>query len=44
MYKLRGPLAEYKARLERAIVNGCLALHESGTYVKFTEADAALFA
>ena len=31
LYKLRGTPAEYKAGLERAIANGCLALHESGT-------------
>ena len=29
---------------DRAIANGWLWLHESGTYVKFTEAGAALFA
>jgi hypothetical protein len=38
LYKLRGTPAEYKAGL----ANGCLALHESGTYVKFTEVGAAL--
>ena len=40
LYKLRGTPAEYKAGL----ANGCLALHESGTYVKLIEACAALFA
>jgi hypothetical protein len=30
--------------LERAIANGRPALHESGTYVKFTEPDAVMFA
>ena len=44
MYKLKGTTAEYKAGLERAIANGWLALHESGTYVKFTEAGAVMFA
>ena len=29
---------------ERAITKGWLDLHESGTYVKFTDAGAALFA
>jgi hypothetical protein len=43
LYKLRGTPAEYKAGLERAIANGCLALH-SGPFVKFTERGAALFA
>ena len=36
--------AEYKAGLERAIANGWLDLHESGTYVKLTEAGATLLA
>ena len=44
LYQLKGTPAEYKAGLERAIANGWLWLHESGTYVKFTEAGAALFA
>jgi hypothetical protein len=44
LYQLKGTPAEYKAWLERAIANGWLWLHESGTYVKFTEAGAAMFA
>jgi hypothetical protein len=44
LYQLKSTPAEYKAGLERAIANGWLWLHESGTYVKFTEAGAALFA
>jgi hypothetical protein len=44
LYQLKGTPAEYKAGLERAIANGWLWLHESGTYVKFSEAGAALFA
>jgi hypothetical protein len=35
---------EYRAGLERAIGNGWLWRHESGVYVKFTEAGAGLFA
>jgi hypothetical protein len=35
---------EYRAGLERVIAQGWLGLHKSGTYVKFTEAGAALFA
>jgi hypothetical protein len=42
--ELKGTPAEYRAGLERAIAKGWLALHESGTFVKFTEAGAALFA
>ena len=44
LYQLKGTPAEYKAGLERAIANGWLWLHESGTFVKFTEAGAAMFA
>jgi hypothetical protein len=42
--ELKGTPAEYKAGLDRAIANGWLELHESGTFVRFTEAGAALFA
>ena len=40
----RGSPAEYKAGLDLAIERGWLWLHESGTYVKFTQAGAELFA
>ena len=43
LYQLKGTPAEYKAGLDRAIAKGWLWLHESGSYVKFTEAGAALF-
>jgi hypothetical protein len=36
--------AEYKAGLDRAIANGWLVPHESGTFVRFTQAGADLFA
>ncbi|HZR88419.1 MAG TPA: hypothetical protein VFB02_16550 [Bradyrhizobium sp.] len=44
LFELKGTPAEYSAGLERAIANGWLWIHESGTFVKFTEAGAALFA
>jgi hypothetical protein len=44
LYQLRGTPAEYKAGLDCAIAKGWLELHESGAYVRFTEAGAALFA
>jgi hypothetical protein len=40
----KGSPAEYKAGLDLAIARGWLWLHESGTYVKFTQAGAELFA
>jgi hypothetical protein len=39
-----GSPAEYGAGLQRAIDNGWLWKHDSGTYVKFTPAGAELFA
>jgi len=49
--KINGPFlreggspAEYKAGLDLAIANGWLWLHESGTFVRFTQAGAELFA
>jgi hypothetical protein len=44
LYQLKGTPAEYKAGLERAIADCWLALHESGTFVKFTEAEPRCFA
>jgi hypothetical protein len=44
IYQLKGTPAEYKARLNLAIANGWLWLHESGTYVRFTEDGSALLA
>jgi len=42
--ELKGTPAEYKAGLDLAIARGWLWLHESGTYVKFTQVGAELFA
>jgi hypothetical protein len=42
--RAKGTPAEYKAGLELAIERGYLKLHESGTFVKFKEKGAALFA
>ena len=35
---------EYRAGTERAIENRWLVMHESGTYLRFTQAGADLFA
>ena len=40
----KGSPAEYKAWLELAIARGWLTLDRSGTFVKFTQAGAELFA
>ena len=39
-----GTPAEYKAGLDLAIERGWLEIHESGTFVRFTQAGADLFA
>ena len=44
LFKEGGNPAEYVAGLELAIARGWLWRHESGTYVKFTQAGADLFA
>ena len=44
LFKEGGSPAEYSAGLALAIAKGWLWRHESGTYVKFTQAGADLFA
>ncbi len=44
LFDLRATPAEYSAGLKLAIERGWLQMHESGTYVKFTQAGAELFA
>jgi hypothetical protein len=44
LYEFKGSPAEYGAGLKVAIDRGWLWKHESGTYVKLTQAGADLFA
>jgi hypothetical protein len=44
LYQEGGTPAEYRAGLDLAIAHGWLEIHESGTYVRFTQAGADLFA
>ena len=44
LYQARATPAEYSAGLRLAIERGWLVMHESGTFVKFTQAGADLFA
>jgi hypothetical protein len=44
LFEFKATPAEYKAGLDRAIEKGWLVLHESGTFVRFTQAGADLFA
>jgi hypothetical protein len=44
LYEHKGNPAEYKAGLDLAIAKGWLILDRSGTYVRFTQVGADLFA
>ena len=44
LFRERATPAEYSAGLKLAIERGWLVLHDSGTYVKFTQAGSDLFA
>ena len=44
LFEHKGSPAEYKAGLDLAIARGWLWLHESGTFVRFTDKGAHLFA
>ena len=44
LFQERATPAEYSAGLKLAIERGWLVLHESGTFVRFTQAGADLFA
>ena len=44
LFREKGTPAEYKAGLDLAIERGWLVMHESGTFVMFTQAVAGLFA
>ena len=43
LFELKGTPEEYGAGLTLAIERDWLQMHESGTYVKFTQAGAELF-
>jgi hypothetical protein len=44
LFELKATPAEYSAGLKLAIERGWLVMHESGTFVRFTQAGAELFA
>jgi hypothetical protein len=44
LFREKGTPDEYKAGLDLAIERGWLVLHESGTFVRFTQTGADLFA
>lgn len=44
LFQHKGTPTEYRAGLKRGIERGWLVLHESGAFVKITDAGAAMFA
>ncbi len=42
--KAGGTAEQFRAGIQRAVDKGWMVRHESGTYLKFTDAGAALFA
>jgi hypothetical protein len=44
LFEVKGTPAQYLAGIKLAIKIGWIVLHESGTYLKFTQAGANLFA
>ena len=44
LFREKGTPEEYKAGMDLAIERGWLVLHESGTFVRFTQGGAELFA
>ena len=42
--RIQGEADEYRAGIKHAIERGWIFMHESGTYLKFTQAGADLFA
>lgn len=44
LYEVRGTPDQYLAGLKRAVARGWIEMHESGTFFRFTQAGADLFA
>ena len=44
LFEVKGTPDQYRAGIKYAVERGWIVLHESGTYLKFTQAGAELFA
>jgi hypothetical protein len=44
LFEIKGTPAQYKAGLTYAIERGWIEMHRSGTFIRFTQAGAELFA
>ena len=44
LFQLKETVDQYRAGIKQAIERGWIVLHESGTFIRFTQAGADLFA
>jgi hypothetical protein len=44
LFQIKGTPEQYKAGIKHAIERGWIVMHESGTFIRFTQAGADLFA
>jgi hypothetical protein len=44
LFEIKGTPAQYSAGLKHAIEHGWIEMHRSGTFIRFTQAGADLFA
>ena len=44
LYEIKGTPAQYSAGIKYAIERGWIEMHRSGTFIRFTQAGAELFA
>jgi hypothetical protein len=44
LFDVKGTVEQYKAGLKHAVERGWIVIHESGTFLRFTQAGADLFA
>ena len=44
LFQLKGTVDQYRAGIKHAIERGWIVKHESGTFIRFTQAGADLFA
>ena len=44
LFQLKGTPDQYRAAIEHAIERGWIVMHESGTFIRFTQTGADLFA
>ena len=44
LFQLKGTVDQYRAGIKHAVERGWIVMHDSGTFIRFTQAGADLFA